>query len=437
LYWQQPEAHLVPILNEIWTQGISTNLFMPTGAAALLAQIRFGLTVHPYFFQYEAAKQPLPDIDFSEPVPPFGQNVVVTALMLALHLGCNPIYLVGCDQDFFRWTSPEAYYESKFEHFYDQSQEVRPMGDYQWTYEEVSRDVRNLRYQYEKLLEYAKIKGVEVFNATKGGYLEIFPRVTFESLFDRESNDDWVDLLQDSAELVRSSLDLMERGQYQAALALVDRAKALHVDRFTALKGLDYLRAVCLAKLGLKHPALMALRADLLFRPEHHQEAEQLARILEQEGGIESHALSDLLPAAPVAAFNLIRAGNPEFADHLRDDYIRQGEELFSQGQLADALRRFRAAWDLDDRLAVIPNNLGVILWQLDEPDQALRHFERAIRLDPGFRDPVLNAAEIHRSRGGYDEMERLYETYLQRHPDDQEVAGLLEDLRSVTPQEA
>lgn len=36
---------------------------------------------------------------------------------------------------------------------------------------------------YQKIKKYADKKGIKIYNATRGGYLEIFERVNFDTLF--------------------------------------------------------------------------------------------------------------------------------------------------------------------------------------------------------------------------------------------------------------
>lgn len=117
-------------------------------------------------------------------------TVAITMLQLAAHLGFDPIYLIGCDTSY---TIPSSV-----------KQEGRKVGDAGLLLTSTSDDDPNHfdpRYfgkgrewhnpQVERMIEHhrwARIaldrKGIRVFNATVGGQLEVYPRVSFEELFE-------------------------------------------------------------------------------------------------------------------------------------------------------------------------------------------------------------------------------------------------------------
>ena len=95
-----------------------------------------------------------------------GDTVVYdVALQLAVYMGFKEIYLLGTDCT----TSAENKY------FYDQyiTSNVK----------KYSLDVSNVMRAYEVARRYADEHGIKIYNATRGGNLEIFERVKFEYLF--------------------------------------------------------------------------------------------------------------------------------------------------------------------------------------------------------------------------------------------------------------
>jgi hypothetical protein len=123
--------------------------------------------------------------DFSHVVY-LGSSITYVALQLAYHLGCNPIYLVGVDMD------------------YGELTQMHPPGKIEIDVENIDK-VRGVHFDENyyapgdvigvpdfgiqlKALEVAKAafleNGRQIFNATPGGKLELFPRIKFESIFE-------------------------------------------------------------------------------------------------------------------------------------------------------------------------------------------------------------------------------------------------------------
>jgi len=93
-------------------------------------------------------------------------TVTNMAMTIAIYMGFREIYLLGCDCNY-----------EKAVHF--QNSEIDPTG------EEEGRMIKEAdlnRYGYEAMREYAEKKGVKIFNATRGGYLETFERVDFDNI---------------------------------------------------------------------------------------------------------------------------------------------------------------------------------------------------------------------------------------------------------------
>lgn len=125
-----------------------------------------------------------------------GVNTVsIAALQLAVYMGFNPIYLIGCDLNY---TIPEGTKASG---------EVTDLGTGERIvgYELTSTtdndpnhfdpryfgsgakwhapNVDGMIYGYQRAKEVCDTRGIKVFNATIGGKLEVFPRISFGNLF--------------------------------------------------------------------------------------------------------------------------------------------------------------------------------------------------------------------------------------------------------------
>lgn len=105
------------------------------------------------------------DIPFSEDIAHVvysGGNVVYAALQLAVYMGFKEIYLLGVDCDYPK-NAPSHFYGDDFD----------AGGD-----PEYYRSV----IAFESARRYADSHGIKIYNATRGGKLEVFERVGFDTL---------------------------------------------------------------------------------------------------------------------------------------------------------------------------------------------------------------------------------------------------------------
>ena len=131
----------------------------------------------------------LPDGHFSTNVTAFVRSVrtvSIAAMQLAVHLGFNPIYFIGCDTDYevpetvkFEDGNPGlivATQNDDIDHF---APNYFGAGKkYHQPYPE------RMIFSYQQAKRVCDRLGVQAFIATVGGKLEVFPRVEFDSLFE-------------------------------------------------------------------------------------------------------------------------------------------------------------------------------------------------------------------------------------------------------------
>ena len=75
-------------------------------------------------------------------------------------------------------------------------------------------------------------------------------------------------------------------------------------------------------------------------------------------------------------------------------------------------------------------NNLGVTCFQDRNQDQALDCFERALSIDPFYRDGVINFCALLKQMGCLHTAVPLLETNIRRNPEDDEIRALLQEAR-------
>ena len=108
-----------------------------------------------------------------------GYTVTYENLQLAVHLGLNPIYIIGCD------------------HYYKGESETSPnlqvstldasnhfISGYRSPGEIVNAaPIEQMNESYRQARIFCDSQGIQIFNATRGGHLEEFERANFDDLF--------------------------------------------------------------------------------------------------------------------------------------------------------------------------------------------------------------------------------------------------------------
>lgn len=132
-----------------------------------------------YFFSPKQAGEEVPE--FSEDIPSrigVGNTVAYTAMQLAVYMGFREIYLIGVDHSF------HTYQDQSGNIITDSTAKDYFCAEYNQDKDRLfipKLDLSTLSYLAAQ--EYAQTHPVKIYNATRGGKLEVFPRVDFDSLF--------------------------------------------------------------------------------------------------------------------------------------------------------------------------------------------------------------------------------------------------------------
>ena len=93
-----------------------------------------------------------------------GATVTYACIQIAVYMGFKEIYLLGVDCNYCKGSNSNYF-------FWEQKADV------------MNHKEDRMVLSYESAREYADSHGIKIYNATRGGMLEVFERVEFDSLF--------------------------------------------------------------------------------------------------------------------------------------------------------------------------------------------------------------------------------------------------------------
>lgn len=123
--------------------------------------------------------------DISEKIPPV-QSVSIMSLMIAMYMGFSEIYLLGTEH-----TALSE--QKKYNYFFETSKAIvsdntevfSKNGDILVSFSDLLYGQVEMWKEYTILKNIALKNNIKILNATRGGVLDVFPRVEFETLFNR------------------------------------------------------------------------------------------------------------------------------------------------------------------------------------------------------------------------------------------------------------
>lgn len=109
------------------------------------------------------------------------RTVIYAAIQLAIYMGFKEIYLVGCDHDYLHDMKRVSHH-----HFYKEEEGVSDVEHLSaFTSERWFQEYYYRWKQYRLMQEYAQKRGSQILNATRGGMLDVFPRVAIEEVLNQ------------------------------------------------------------------------------------------------------------------------------------------------------------------------------------------------------------------------------------------------------------
>lgn len=157
----------------------------PINSINYLSKIEINNELEIIYVMQGQKKDKITNIDLTRPIPQY-QNVINVALYTAIYLGFTEIYLLGCDMTGFITIYNDDGTLDYGGHFYEteNTKEKKIMDD---LHKSRSNEFMLKAYGYVFELfrltnDYAIKKDIKIYNATKGGALDVFPRVKYEDV---------------------------------------------------------------------------------------------------------------------------------------------------------------------------------------------------------------------------------------------------------------
>lgn len=151
------------------------NLFLPMRAKT---EYDLNLENTMYFNFLESSinpKEPMFSRDVSKIIFT-GYTVTYVSIQMAIYMGFKEIYLIGVDHSYNTYIEDGKVVTTESKDYFSENY-INTMED---------RNLPQLSYStlaYIKAQQFASDNGVKIYNATRGGKLEVFPRVDLDSIF--------------------------------------------------------------------------------------------------------------------------------------------------------------------------------------------------------------------------------------------------------------
>lgn len=121
------------------------------------------------------------DICLDKPIMPV-QSVPIMCIQIALYMGFKEIYLLGTEHDIIMTSKYRYFYDNKKSIVDRKDISIGNNGEVNMKVEDLLKETKKLWEQYSVLKYIAESYGAVIFNATRGGMLDIFERVDFDTI---------------------------------------------------------------------------------------------------------------------------------------------------------------------------------------------------------------------------------------------------------------
>ena len=110
-------------------------------------------------------------------------------------------------------------------------------------------------------------------------------------------------------------------------------------------------------------------------------------------------------------------------------DELRQGETFFADGRIEEAEKCFLNILEQDSQNKEALNNLGVIAFHGQKIERAIDYFDRSLKLDPFYKEAVLNYAYLLKELGLLHEASPYLYKIIDEFPNDIDLIQILNEI--------
>lgn len=158
--------------------GNKTECFVPIVAKGFFKKYRTHLKMNYFSYKLKFDENFDKEINFTQHIPEF-KNVVQYAIILAVYMGFQEIYLLGCDSTAIRyWIDKERELKTTGLHCYEDPEDEKVVENI--TKNRKMKDILYDQYimfqAYDTLFKYCKRRRIKLYNLTEGGLLDSIPR---------------------------------------------------------------------------------------------------------------------------------------------------------------------------------------------------------------------------------------------------------------------
>ncbi len=167
--------HVVAHLRDVERTAKRATIILPTDAEPMVRRHELfrNNRVHYVFFSEEGCERGRIRMDLTRTVSCV-TNIVQGCILMAMYMGFRNIYLLGCDHDWLANPTVSTYFFGQDLHWRDDAID--------YTYELHMENTLRLWRSYRHVRDFAFKRGIRIYNATRGGFLDVFPRIEYESL---------------------------------------------------------------------------------------------------------------------------------------------------------------------------------------------------------------------------------------------------------------
>jgi GT2 family glycosyltransferase len=110
----------------------------------------------------------------------------------------------------------------------------------------------------------------------------------------------------------------------------------------------------------------------------------------------------------------------------ITDEKLSLGEQQFQEGSFEEAEKTFREVLKDHPEHCGARNDLACLFWQANRMEEALQELLRVMEVVPEDRDAIWNLGQILKRMSRDPEAHQIYGAYLERHPEEEEMAHVL-----------